>query len=145
MRRLGPAGTVDATIRIVCAHPERVDPTLRQHMIELTAYRAAGHDSARAYHDAIRSLIAYTTRRMPADIRSIRVPTLLIHGERDRLVPVSMARATARRRRDWTVEIFDDCGHVPQIEQPERFVAVTAGWLQELPRTATDAGADAVG
>lgn len=143
MRRLGPAGTVDATIRIVCAHPERVDATLRKHMIELTAYRATGHDSARAYHDAIRSLIAYTTRRMPADIRSIRVPTLLIHGERDRLVPVSMARATGRRRPDWTLEIFDDCGHVPQIEQPERFVTVTADWLQELPRTAADT--DAVG
>ena len=139
MLRLGPGGTVDATLRIVCAHPDRVDPTLRRHMIELTAYRSTGNDSARAYHDAIRSLVMYTTRRMPADIRSIHVPTLLIHGERDRLVPVSMARATARRRPDWTLEIFDDCGHVPQIEQPDRFVRVTADWLQALPHLAAGA------
>jgi pimeloyl-ACP methyl ester carboxylesterase len=90
-RRLGPSGTVDATLRIVCAHPSRVDSTLRQHTIELTKYRAAGNDSARAYHDAVRSLIRYTTRRMPTDIRAVRAPTLVIHGDRDRLVPRAAA------------------------------------------------------
>ena len=129
MKQLGPAGTVDASLRIVCAHPSRVDATLRHNMIELTAYRAAGGDSARAYHDAILSLVRYTTRRMPADIRTIRVPTMVVHGALDRLVPISLARATIRRRRDWTLEIFEDCGHVPMIEQPDRFVATTTDWL----------------
>jgi pimeloyl-ACP methyl ester carboxylesterase len=140
MRRLGPGGTVDATLRIVCAQPGRVDPTLRRHMIELTAYRAQGDDSARAYHDAIRSIVRYTAMRMAADIRSVHVPTLIIHGKHDRLVPISLARATRRRRTDWTLEVFDDCGHVPQIEQPERFVAVTADWIEELPHAATSTG-----
>jgi pimeloyl-ACP methyl ester carboxylesterase len=131
MRRLGPAGTVDATLRIVCAHPSRVDPTLRQHTIELTKYRAAGNDSARAYHDAIMSLIKYTTGRMPSDIRAVTAPTLVIHGDRDRLVPLSLARSTVRRRRDWTLEVFEDCGHVPMIEQPARFVSVVSDWLED--------------
>jgi pimeloyl-ACP methyl ester carboxylesterase len=129
MRQLGPAGTVDGSLRIVCAHPSRVDATLRKHMIELTAYRVEGNDSARAYHDAILSLVRYTTRRMPADIHAVRAPTLVIHGDRDRLVPISLAIATIRRRPDWAIEVFGDCGHVPMIEQPERFVAVTADWL----------------
>jgi pimeloyl-ACP methyl ester carboxylesterase len=51
-----------------------------------------------------------------------------------------LARATSRRRTDWTLEVFDDCGHVPQIEQPERFVAVTSDWLAELPHTASSTG-----
>lgn len=140
MRRLGPAGTVDATLRIVCAQPGRVDPTLRRHMIELTAYRATGNDSARAYHDAIRSIVRYTTMRMAADIRAVQVPTLVIHGKHDRLVPISLARATSRRRTDWTLEVFDDCGHVPQIEQPERFVAVASDWLEELPHATASTG-----
>jgi len=129
MKQLGPAGTVDTSLRIVCAHPSRVDATLRRRMIELTDYRATGNDSARAYHDAIRSLFTYTTRQMPAHVRTVRAPTLMIHGVLDRLVPVSLARATARRRSDWALEVFDDCGHVPMIEQPERFVDVTAGWI----------------
>ena len=129
MKQLGPAGTVDTSLRIVCAHPARVDPTLRRHMIELTEYRATGNDSARAYHDAIRSLFTYTTRQMPAHVRAVRAPTLMIQGAVDRLVPISLARATARRRPDWALEIFDDCGHVPMIEQPEKFVAVTADWI----------------
>jgi pimeloyl-ACP methyl ester carboxylesterase len=129
MRQLGPAGTVDGTLRIVCAHPSRVDATLRKRMIELTAYRVEGNDSTRAYHDAILSLVRYTTRRMPADIRAVRAPTLVIHGDRDRLVPISLAFATIRRRPDWAIEVFGDCGHVPMIEQPERFVTATADWL----------------
>ena len=137
MRRLGPGGTVDASLRIICAHPRRVDPAMRRRLIELAAYRATGNDSARAYHDAIKSIVAYTARRMAADIRSVRVPTLMIHGQKDRLVPVSLARATSRRRADWTLEVFDDCGHVPMIEQPERFVAVVSDWLAELPHAAT--------
>ena len=79
----------------------------------------------------------YTTRRMPADIRSVRVPTLMIHGEQRSARTGVAGRATSRRRPDWTLEVFDDCGHVPQIEQPERFVAVTADWLEELPHPAT--------
>jgi pimeloyl-ACP methyl ester carboxylesterase len=138
MRRLGPGGTVDATLRIVCAHPRRVDPALRRHLIELTAYRADGNDSARAYHDAIRSIVKYTTLHMTGDISSIRVPTLMIHGQQDRLVPVSLAHATSRRRRDWALEVFDDCGHVPMIERPDRFVAVTAGWIEQLAHATAD-------
>jgi len=136
MRQLGPAGTVDGSLRIVCAHPDRVDATLRKHMVELTAYRVEGNDSARAYHDAILSLVRYTTRRMPADIGAVRAPTLVIHGDRDRLVPISVVRATIRRRRDWALEVFEDCGHVPMIEQPDRFVAVTSDWLAAQPHAA---------
>ena len=132
MKQLGPAGTVDATLRIVCVHPSRVDATLRKNMIELTAYRSAGNDSARAYHDAILSLVRYTTRRMPGDLRTLRAPTLIVHGRDDRLVPLSLARATSKRRKDFVLEIFDDCGHVPMIEQPERFVSVTGSWLETL-------------
>jgi pimeloyl-ACP methyl ester carboxylesterase len=130
MRQLGPAGTVDTSLRIVCAQPHAIDATLRRHMIDLTQYRARGNDSARAYHDAIRSLFAYTTRGMTADLRAITAPTLVVHGALDRLVPVSLARGAARRRPDWTLEVFEHCGHVPMMEQPERFVDVVAGWAE---------------
>jgi pimeloyl-ACP methyl ester carboxylesterase len=128
MRQLGPAGTVDTSLRIVCVEPRAIDATLRKHMIELTQYRATGTDSARAYHDAIRSLFAYTTRAMAADLRAITAPTLIVHGTQDRLVPASLARAAARRRPDWTLEVFEQCGHVPMMEQPERFVDVVSQW-----------------
>ena len=141
MRQLGPAGTVDASLRIVCAHPSRVDATVRRHMVELTDYRSKGNDSARAYHDAILSLVQYTTRRMPADVGTVGAPTLLIHGDRDRLVPLSLAKATARRRTDWTLEVFDDCGHVPMIEQPDRFVAVCANWIDGQSESSRFSGA----
>ena len=44
----------------------------------------------------------------------------------------------AKKRKDWTYVEFEGCGHVPQMEQPERFVGTVNSWLQRGPLTAVD-------
>jgi pimeloyl-ACP methyl ester carboxylesterase len=39
-----------------------------------------------------------------------------------------MARGLPRGR----LVVFEDCGHVPQLEQPERFVEEVEGFLAEV-------------
>ena len=46
-----------------------------------------------------------------ADLRQIRVPTLVIHGKSDRLVRPSGGRATARAIPDARLELIDGMGH----------------------------------
>jgi pimeloyl-ACP methyl ester carboxylesterase len=46
-----------------------------------------------------------------ADLRGIRVPTLVIHGKADRLVRPSGGRATARAIPDARLELIDGMGH----------------------------------
>ena len=53
----------------------------------------------------------------------LRMPTLVVWGARDRVVPRSHARGAAARLRRGHLEIFPDCGHLPQVEQPERFAS----------------------
>ena len=63
-----------------------------------------------------------------AELRGITVPTLVIHGSLDRLIPLAAARDLARRRPDWTLEILDGVGHVPMMEAPEEFMSALNEW-----------------
>ena len=76
-----------------------------------------------------RQTAAFGQTDFTADLRKIGVPTLIIHGRRDRLVPVGFARAQAAKRKDWEFVELESCGHVPMMEQPDRFVDVVSDWL----------------
>ena len=69
----------------------------------------------RAFLAAARSLLRLLVdpRRYRAAMASIRVPVLLVHGDRDRLVPVAAARDIARRHPAWRYLELAGVGHVP--------------------------------
>ena len=75
----------------------------------------------RAFLSASRSL-AWTlvrARRYHAAMASITAPVLLIHGDRDQLVPVAAARATAAHRQAWRYVELEGVGHLPQLQVPD--------------------------
>ena len=62
-------------------------------------------------------------------IERVKAPTLLVHGDRDRLVSVAASRAACRMRTDFRLEVLDDIGHVPQMEAPDRFIAAMRAFI----------------
>ena len=64
----------------------------------------------------------------------LEAPTLVVWGERDRVLPPSQARESMARLRNGTLELVPDCGHLPQVEQPERFASGLARFLDEKAR-----------
>jgi pimeloyl-ACP methyl ester carboxylesterase len=52
------------------------------------------------------------------------LPVLLIWGEEDLIIPVAHARAAHELMPSSTLEIFQNVGHFPQVEAPQRFVEV---------------------
>jgi pimeloyl-ACP methyl ester carboxylesterase len=120
-RRLGAAKVVDASLRASGIEPAELDPGVRDAFVELTDWRSENADASRAYHDAIRSLLAYITTAMPADVAAVQAPTLVVHGREDDLVPLVLANAVSKRRPEWQVELLD-CGHLPPLQAPEAFV-----------------------
>lgn len=68
-----------------------------------------------------------------AKIHEITVPTLVMWGARDNLVPVESARHFAHDIQGARLVIYDDLGHVPMEEDPERSVADVVKFLAELP------------
>ncbi len=54
-------------------------------------------------------------------LEEIEVPTLLVWGRDDLVVPAADAPGYEQRISDSELVIFDDCGHVPMAERPTRF------------------------
>jgi 2-hydroxymuconate-semialdehyde hydrolase len=74
----------------------------------------------------MRHLVAAGTTPIPgAELRRIDVPTALIWGRHDRMVPLDVAER-ASTRYGWPLHVIDHAAHVPHIEQPEAFVASLA-------------------
>ncbi|MFI4948235.1 MAG: alpha/beta fold hydrolase [Alphaproteobacteria bacterium] len=61
----------------------------------------------------------------------IRVPTLVLWGESDRLVTPDYGRAYAGLIPGARFELIEEAGHHPELEQPERFTARVAAFLNE--------------
>lgn len=62
-------------------------------------------------------------------INTIKTPTLLLWGSRDRLVPPSVGQDFARRIAGSQLVLLEGLGHVPQEEDPARSVAPVKTFL----------------
>lgn len=75
-----------------------------------------------ALHAALRHDIR---ERLP----TITIPTLIVWGFSDRVIPVQAALSYHRRIPGSQLEIFERTGHVPQLERPARFNALLDEFL----------------
>lgn len=57
-------------------------------------------------------------------LRRIRVPTLVVWGEADRLFPVAYGRKLATLIPGARLALLPACGHLPQVEQPDELAAL---------------------
>lgn len=57
------------------------------------------------------------------------MPTLIVWGDRDPIIPVTHAHAAHEAMPGSRLEIFDGTGHFPHAEHPERFATVLADFL----------------
>jgi pimeloyl-ACP methyl ester carboxylesterase len=128
--RMSAEALVRFTLRLCCAEPEKVDPALVAAHIRLEEERRAMGWSHSAFNAAARSLMYALAipRRLAKLSDAVRAPTLVVHGARDRLVPLGAARVAARRH-SWDIRVIEDVGHVPQLEAPEEFVRIVDEWL----------------
>jgi pimeloyl-ACP methyl ester carboxylesterase len=62
-------------------------------------------------------------------LHRIEVPTLIVWGKDDKLISSAYAEEFGRRIEGSRVEVLEDCGHVPQLEQPEKTLALVADFL----------------
>jgi pimeloyl-ACP methyl ester carboxylesterase len=68
-------------------------------------------------------LIAAETKQIPdADLNRIAMPTTLLWGRHDRMVPLALAQGAAARL-GWPLHVVDGAAHAPHMEQPEAFAA----------------------
>ncbi len=130
--RVGLEGIVSDVLQVCCVEPEQIPSELLEELRSSTRERAGFPWADAAFLQAARSLIATLVvrpRRYLQLIGEVDVPTLLIQGAADRLVPLASIEALVRNRPEWTVHVLDGIGHVPHVEAPRRFVELVTTWL----------------
>jgi len=91
-------------------------------------------DRRTAFLATLRSVIGTGGQRVDASDRlylAELLPVLIVWGARDSIIPAHHGEDAHRAIPGSRLEIFDDVGHLPQVEAPGRFIAVLESFLSE--------------
>ncbi len=70
---------------------------------------------------------------LPALLRAIATPTLLVWGREDAIIPLNVCDRYVRAIPGATARVLDRCGHLPDMEQPDAFAEVVRDFLVGEP------------
>lgn len=92
----------------------------------------ADSETRTAFLHTLRSVVDQAGQRVSAADRfylAAHVPTLIVWGSNDGIIPVQQAHTTHAAIAGSRLEIFDGAGHFPHCEAPERFSAVLLDFM----------------
>ncbi len=110
----------DAALGVVVRHPDRLDAALAAEQI-----RGAGKPG---FIQGLEAVIDYDIRDR---LGEIACPTLIVWGERDRLISVRDADVFAELIPNSRKVVFGDTGHMAMLERPDAFNALLDEFLAE--------------
>jgi pimeloyl-ACP methyl ester carboxylesterase len=107
-------------------------------------YQSLSNAEARsAFIHTLRGVIDPTGQRINASDRlylSSKMPALIVWGRRDRIIPVQHARPAHEGMPGSRLELFDDAGHFPQLDDPPRFARLLEDFFHETEPARLDTG-----
>src|SRR5947209_14375013 len=91
-----------------------------------------------AFIHTLRAVLDITGQRVSATDRlylGALLPSLIIWGSRDPLIPVEHATVAQRGLPDSRLEVFEDVGHFPQLHHPVRFAQTLIDFIETTEPT----------
>jgi pimeloyl-ACP methyl ester carboxylesterase len=121
-----PLALVASSVTSVYGDPSRVTEALVDRHFELTL------------REGNRRALGLRMQQLEAGehverLKSLTLPTLILWGGRDRLIPPETAQRFATDIRGSRLVVFDGLGHVPQEEDPARTVQPVLAFLSDKP------------
>lgn len=118
---------VRATIALCFADPSCVPPERVEEAVAEAARRARLEHDGDAVLSSLRALLSSYLQRGAKSLwrvaERVEAPTLLVYGQRDRLVDPRTALRAARAFPDARLLVIPNSGHLSQVEHPERVAA----------------------
>lgn len=101
------------------------------------------YSSALKSEGAGKALIATAENIIPKNIdllvgsyKTILIPTFILWGDNDKIVPLKLGKRLHSEITSSSMEILDNCGHIPQEERPEETIdLLTAFFAEESHRS----------
>lgn len=121
-----PRSVIEHSVRNVYGDPSKVTPELVDRYAAMTLREGNRH-----------ALALRMDQRLAGDearIRTLRVPTLVLWGGRDHLIPPDSARRFASDIAGAQLVVFDQLGHVPHEEDPALTVAALRRFMDGAPK-----------
>ena len=122
MKDVLPRSMVEASVRNVYGNPSHVTPELVDRYFELTTRAGNRKALAERFRQTQPGPLA---ERIP----ELRIPTLILWGGRDRLIPPELGDRFHKEITGSKLVRFEDLGHVPQEEDPVRTVTALKEFL----------------
>ena len=120
----GPARIADVAMRRLFA------PEFQEAHPDLMAERRAAF--LRTAPDVLTAAChALATLDLRAEVGQVRVPVLVLVGGQDEATPPAMSRELAALLPDARLVVLDGCAHVPQLQDPHRFLAAVEPFLMQ--------------
>ena len=66
-----------------------------------------------------------------AAVSTIRVPTLILWGREDRVIPLKVGERLHQLLPNSTLQVIERCGHIPQEEKPDETIALISRFLAD--------------
>ncbi|KRQ18303.1 hypothetical protein BKG82_22180 [Mycobacteroides chelonae] len=116
-----------STAYLCYGRKDRVDPAM---IAKLTEHFDSRSQARRLTKLAVQFKAEVDRVRLPD---RITMPMTMIHGGRDRLVPVSGARRLVRRIHGGRLVVLPHAGHCPHLDEPDRVADVIIEYAQRRP------------
>ncbi|MCB5226958.1 alpha/beta hydrolase [Alishewanella sp. 16-MA] len=130
MEQVLPRSVIESSVKNVYGDPALVTAELIDRYFELTT--RAGNRQALSQR-----LRQTQTESLVNRIKDLKLPTLIIWGDRDRLIPPAMAVRFHQDIVGSQLVRFNRLGHVPQEEDPSSTVTVFKQFLADANQTVT--------
>ena len=117
-----PRSMIESSVRNVYGHPDKVTPELVDRYYEITLRQGNRKSLVQRF---VQAPLGIDEER----IKELKVPTLILWGGRDRLIPLEYAGLFNRDIAGSELVVFDDLGHVPQEEDATRTVGAAKAFL----------------
>jgi pimeloyl-ACP methyl ester carboxylesterase len=122
MESLLPRGIVEQSVNSVYGDPSKVKPALVDRYFEL----ALREGNRRALATRMQHMVIGEDAER---ISTLKLPTLILWGGRDKLIPPSVGQQFERQIAGSRRLVFDTLGHVPQEEDPAATVVPVKAFL----------------
>ena len=120
------------SIRRLFARPDRLPQV---------AYLAGADEFIRVYRSArarvafwasLQHIVLERPEEFFPRLRRVKAPALILHGERDRLVPLRLGNRLADALPEADYRVLPDVGHVPQFEAPQTTRRAVLDFLESV-------------
>ncbi len=129
LRLMGPEQVIAQALRAIVFDPG-----------DITREQVRGYAAPLRDHGALVGLFSTARQILPPDLDrltarypQIRVPTLLLWGRQDRVVPLWVGRRLAGALPGSTLRVLERCGHMPAEERPAESLAALRAFLDAHP------------